>query len=194
LPRAVAIAVAVTTALYLGLAVATIGVLGPRAATDVPLAGLLSHAIGRAGPAAAAAAASVLTLGAVNACISGAASVAGQLAHAVPGSRGSAPMRRLLVAIGASGLLLMTVYGLRLGSAAALVAVPAALFLSVYLGAMAAATRVLRGPARLAPRRAGGARHARLLRLGRSHPGRRRPDRRLADTAGRPPSQHGGLP
>jgi amino acid efflux transporter len=150
LPRAVAVALAVTTALYLGLAVATIGVLGPRAATDVPLAGLLSHAIGRAGPAAAAAAAIVLTLGAVNAYINGAASVAGQLVPGVPGSRSSAAMCRLLVAIGASGLLLMTAYGLRLASAAALVAVPTALFLSVYLGAMAAATRVLHGPARLA--------------------------------------------
>ena len=50
LPRAVAIALAVTTALYLGLAVATISVLGPQAATDVPLAGLLSHAVGAAGP------------------------------------------------------------------------------------------------------------------------------------------------
>ena len=42
LPRAVAIALAATTVLYLGLAMATISVLGPRAATDVPLAGLLS--------------------------------------------------------------------------------------------------------------------------------------------------------
>ena len=57
LPRAVAIALAVTTALYLGLAIATISVLGPQAATDVPLAGLLSHAIGAAGPAVAAVAA-----------------------------------------------------------------------------------------------------------------------------------------
>ena len=105
LPRAVAIALAVTTALYLGLAVATIGVLGPRAATDVPLAGLLSQAIGPVGPAIAAVAAIVLTLGATNAYISG---------------------------------------------AAALVAVPTALFLAVYLGAMVAAIRVLPGAARLA--------------------------------------------
>src|SRR5262249_4577079 len=69
LPRAVAIALAVTTVLYRGLAVATISVLGPRAATDVPLAALLSHAIGAAGPAAAAVAAIVLTIGAVNAYI-----------------------------------------------------------------------------------------------------------------------------
>jgi amino acid efflux transporter len=150
LPRAVAIALAVTTALYLGLAVATIGVLGPRAATDVPLAGLLSHAIGTLGPDAAAVAAIVLTLGAVNAYITGAASVAGQLAHAVPGGRGSAPMLRLLVAIAVSGLLLITVYGLHLISAPALVAIPTALFLSVYVGAMAAAARMLHGRARLA--------------------------------------------
>jgi amino acid efflux transporter len=146
----VAIALAVTTALYLGLAVATISVLGPQAATDVPLAALLSHAIGTAGPDAAAVAAIVLTIGAVNAYISGAAAIAGQLAPAVPGSRRPAPMLWLLAAIAAAGLLLITAYGLRIVAAAELVAVPTALFLAVYLGAMAAAARLLRGPARLA--------------------------------------------
>jgi amino acid efflux transporter len=150
LPRAVAIALAVTTALYLGLAVATISVLGPRAATDVPLAGLLSRAVGTAGPGIAAVAAIVLTLGATNAYISGAAAMAGQLAHAGGDSRGAAPRRRLLAAIGAAGLLLIIGYGLRLVGTAALVAVPTALFLAVYLGAMAAAVRVLRGPVRVA--------------------------------------------
>jgi len=150
LPRAVAIALAVTTALYLGLAVATIGVLGPRAATDVPLAGLLSHAIGAAGPDAAAVAAVVLTLGATNAYINGAAAMAGQLARAVPGSRRSAAKARLLAAIAVAGLLLIGMYGLRIVSTTALVAVPTTLFLTVYLGAMAAAARLLRGPARLA--------------------------------------------
>jgi amino acid efflux transporter len=155
LPRAVAVALAVTTALYLGLAMATISVLGPRAATDVPLAGLLSHAAGTAGPDIAAAAAIVLTVGAINAYVSGAAALAGQLAHAVPGRRLSAPRLRLLAAIAAAGLLLITLYGLRIIGAAALVAVPTALFLAVYLGAMAAAARVLRGPARLAALPAG---------------------------------------
>jgi len=150
LPRAVAVALAFTTALYLALAVATIGVLGPRAATDVPLAALLAHAVGTAGPAVAAVAAIVLTLGATNAYISGAAAVAGQLARAVPGRHRPAPRLRLLTAIAVAGLLLITAYGLRMVSAAALVAVPTALFLTVYLGAMAAALRVLQGPARLA--------------------------------------------
>src|SRR5262245_18872220 len=146
LPRVVAIALAVTTALYLGLAIATISVLGPQAATDVPLAGLLSHAIGAAGPGIAPVAAIVLTLGATNAYINGAASMAGQLA---PGRRGHGPVFRLLAAITATGLLLIILYGLRIVSTAALVAVPTALFLAVYLGAMAAATRVLHGPVRL---------------------------------------------
>jgi amino acid efflux transporter len=150
LPRAVAIALAVTTALYLGLAVATISVLGPRAATDVPLAGLLSHAVGPAGPDVAAVAAIVLTIGATNAYISGAAAIAGQLAQATGGRRRSAPMRQLLAAIAVAGLLLIILYGLRIVGAAALVAVPTALFLTVYLGAMAAAMRVLRGAPRVA--------------------------------------------
>jgi amino acid efflux transporter len=148
LPRVVAIALAVTTALYLGLAIATIGVLGPRAATDVPLAGLLSHAIGAAGPDIATIAAIVLTLGATNAYINGAAAMAGQLTRAASGGHG--PVLRLLAAITAAGLLLIIGYGLRIVSTAALVAVPTALFLAVYLGAMTAAARVLRGPVRLA--------------------------------------------
>jgi len=113
-----------------------------RQRTDVPLAALLSHAIGAAGPDAAAVAAI--------AYISGAAAIAGQLAPAVPGSRRPAPMLWLLTAIAAAGLLLITAYGLRIVAAAGLVAVPTALFLTVYLGAMATAARLLRGPARLA--------------------------------------------
>jgi hypothetical protein len=92
----------------------------------------------------------VLTIGAINAYISGAAAIAGQLAPAVPGSRRPAPTLWLLAAVAAAGLLLITAYGLRVVAAADLVAVPTALFLSVYLGAMAAAARLLRGPARLA--------------------------------------------
>src|SRR5215813_2467863 len=73
-----------------------------------------------------------------------------QLPPAVPGSRRPAPMLWLLAAIAAAGLLLITAYGLRIVAAAELVAVPTALFLTVYLGAMVAAARLLRGPARLA--------------------------------------------
>jgi amino acid efflux transporter len=164
LPRAVAIALAVTTALYLALATATIGVLGPQAATDVPLAGLLTHVIGVAGPATAAVAAIVLTIGTTNAYINGAIVMTGELVRVHPGSRRpanrpanprpanseAAPKRLLLSAIAVTGVILLTAYGLHLVSTTALVAAPTTLFLTVYLGAMTAALRVLRGAARLA--------------------------------------------
>ena len=150
LPRVVAITLAVSSVLYLGLAVATISVLGPRAATDVPLADLLSQAIGAAGRDVAVIAAIVLTLGTTNAYINGAAAMAGQLAQVPAGAGASRPLLRLLGIITAAGLLLITLHGLRVVSTAALVAVPTALFLAVYLGAMVAAARVLHGPARLA--------------------------------------------
>jgi amino acid efflux transporter len=151
LPRVIAIALAATTALYLGLAIATTSVLGPGAATTVPLAGLLRHAIGPAGPAAAAAAAVVLTLGTTNAYITSAATMARQLTSpAAAAGRGHGPALRFLATIAAAGLLLITLYGLRLVSTASLVAVPTALFLAVYLGCMIAATRVLHGPPRTA--------------------------------------------
>ena len=49
-----------------------------------------------------------------------------------------------------SGLALIALYGLGLASPATLIALPTTLFLLVYLGCMASAVRVLRGPARLA--------------------------------------------
>jgi amino acid efflux transporter len=169
LPRVMAIALAVTTVLYLGLAVATIGVLGSGAGTLVPLAGLLRTAVGPAGTAAAAAAAVVLTLGATNAYINGAAAMASavfrlstarprpaQVGRDAAGDAGPhRPATRLLAAIAACGLLLITAYGLGLASPASLVAVPTTLFLGVYLGCMAAATRVLPGRARWAALPAG---------------------------------------
>jgi amino acid efflux transporter len=162
LTRVVAIALAVTSAVYLALAIVTIGVLGPGAATIVPLAELLQRAIGPAGTAAAAAAAVVLTLGSVNAYISGGAVMAAHLTRPPRvekqrvgteqgGSTGQAlPSPRFLAAVAASGLLLITLYGFGVVSPAALVAIPTTLFLAVYLGSMVSAVRVLRGPARWA--------------------------------------------
>ena len=162
LTRVVAIALAVTSALYLGLAIVTIGVLGSGAATIVPLAELLLRAIGPAGTAIAAVAAVVLTLGSVNAYISGGAAMAGHLTrpHRVGNERveneqvGSTsqaqPSPQFLAAVAASGLLLITLYGFGVVSPAALVAIPTTLFLAVYLGSMVSAVRVLRGPARWA--------------------------------------------
>jgi amino acid efflux transporter len=157
LPRVIAIALAATTVLYLSLAIATISVLGPGTATTVPLAGLLRAAIGPAGTAAAAAAAVVLTVGAVNAYVNGATVMARQLTSQAPppeteapvtGGRGSAAL--FLAAIAVAGLLLITLYGLGMVSTASLVTLPTTLFLAVYLASMLAAARLLRGPARAA--------------------------------------------
>jgi len=91
LPRVVAIALAVTTVVYLALAVATIGVLGRGAGTLTPLAALLQRAVGPAGTIAAAAAAIVLTLGATNAYINGAAAMARRLSPRRVTEAGIAP-------------------------------------------------------------------------------------------------------
>ena len=154
LPRVIGTALAVTSVLYLGLAVATISVLGAGAGISAPLAALLRDAAGPAGTVAAAVAAVVLTLGAVNAYVTGAAEMTGELTRsgtarplAGPATR---PAPRLLAALAGSGLALISLYGLGLASPAVLVAIPTTLFLVVYLGCMTSAVRVLRGPARLA--------------------------------------------
>jgi amino acid efflux transporter len=157
LPRVIGSALVVTSVLYLGLAIATISVLGTGAGTSAPLAALLRDAAGPAGTVAAAAAAVVLTLGAVNAYVTGAAEMVVELTRpsgartaAGPATRPARPAPRFLAAIAVSGVALISLYGLGLVSPAALVAIPTTLFLVVYLGCMASAARVLRGQARLA--------------------------------------------
>ncbi|HEX9040702.1 MAG TPA: amino acid permease [Trebonia sp.] len=159
LPRVIGIALAVTSVLYLGLAVATIGVLGmggaggAGGAAGAPLAALLHDAAGTAGTAAAAVAAVVLTLGAVNAYVSGAAEMTRELTRRGPAGPAAGPARpapRFLAAVALSGLGVIALYGAGLATPAALVALPTTLFLVVYLGCMTSAARVLRGPARLA--------------------------------------------
>ena len=169
LPRVVGITLAVTSVLYLGLAVVTIAVLGTGGGSMAPLADLLRRAIGPAGTAAGAVAAIVLTLGAVNAYVNGAAAMTGRLlggrrprrpagtaaarpaAGEADGRRPRPPGRLLLLAaIAGTGLPLIALYGVGLVSPVSLVAIPTTLFLAVYLGSMLAATRVLHGLARLA--------------------------------------------
>lgn len=152
--QVVSVTLAVTSVLYLALAVATVSVLGHQADSLVPLAGLLRSAAGPAGTAGAAVAAVVLTLGATNAYINGATAMAGSLTRRQsPGG----PARLFLAVIGVAGLLLITLYGLGVVSPASLVAVPTAFFLTVYLGCMLSAVRLLRGPARWAALPAGAA-------------------------------------
>jgi amino acid efflux transporter len=152
LPRVIGIAFAVTALIYLGLAAATVSVLGTRAGTDVPLAALLAIAIGPAGHAVAAVAAVVLTLGSTNAYLSGAAAMAAELPTRRTRSgrsTGSGP-RALLVTIALIGLAMIALYAVGLIGTAQLVAIPTTLFVSVYVGCTVSAVRVLTGAARMA--------------------------------------------
>ncbi|MEU9023474.1 APC family permease [Actinomadura sp. NPDC048394] len=169
LPRVVGAAFAVTAVLYLALAAATVGVLGPRAGSSVPLAGLLEVAVGGSGRAIAAAGAVVLTLAATNAYLTGATAMASALAGTrrgrptgtrraqAAGTRrgqvaeaGRGQAAGLVAAIAATGGLLLGLAASGLVGTAQFVAVPTALFLVVYLACMAAAVRVLRGLVRVA--------------------------------------------
>jgi amino acid efflux transporter len=155
LSRVIGLAFTVTALLYLGLAVATVSCLGRGANLAVPLADLLQLAVGPAGRAVAAAAALVLTVGSVNAYLSGATEMLHELT-AVSGRMGpngssSAPRlstRAFLAGIALAGLVLIALSALRLADTAVLVGVPTTMFLCVYLSCTASAVRLLRGPAR----------------------------------------------
>jgi amino acid efflux transporter len=143
LPRVIGAAFGVTAVLYLALAVTTIAVLGPAAATDVPLADLLVRAAGETGRVAAAVAAVVLTLGTVNAYLSGAAALARQLAGGA--GRGRAGTWPFLAASALAGLVVIGLYAAGLVGTTQLIGLPTTLFLVVYLGCTVSAARTLRG-------------------------------------------------
>ncbi|HST82028.1 MAG TPA: amino acid permease [Kineosporiaceae bacterium] len=155
LPRVILIAFVVTMIFYLGLAVSTLSVLGPQAGSATPLSDLLRVAVGPAGPAIAAVAAVALTLACTNAYLTGAAALAAALrAPAGPARRAQRPAgeresRLLQIGTGAVGLIILGGAATGLLSTTQLVALPTALFLTVYLGCTAAATRILRGGTRV---------------------------------------------
>lgn len=147
LPRIVAITLAVTSLLYLSLAAVTVAALGPDAGSSTPVAKLLVLAVGPAGVVLAGISAVVLTIGTINAYVSGAATLARTLT-----SQGDqdTPPRWLNVAILASGGVLISLLGAGVLELESLVAVPSAMFLVVYLGCTAAAWRLLPGGVRIA--------------------------------------------
>jgi amino acid transporter len=79
LPRAIACALAVVVVLYLGLAVATVGVLGTARPSDVPLADLMAAGLGAPGRTVTAALALLLTMGTMNTYVAAATRLAGAL-------------------------------------------------------------------------------------------------------------------
>ncbi len=148
LPRIIVTAFTVTATLYLGLAVATIGVLGP-AVGPTPLSDLLGVALGSAGNYVAALAAVALTLATTNAYLTGAAALADSLRRTPAPPAEPDRSHQLQYVTGAVGLLMFAATAAGLISTAQLVALPTAFFLTVYLGGTAAAVRLFTGRLRL---------------------------------------------
>lgn len=143
LPRVILLAFVITSTVYLGLAAATVAVLGPQAGSATPIADLLRIAIGPIGAVAAAVAAVALTLAATNAYLAGATEMLAALS-------GTTAARRLPLGITAVGVALLAPTAAGWVSTAQLVALPTTMFLAVYLAATAAGVRLLAGRARLA--------------------------------------------
>src|SRR6185437_1853910 len=145
LPRVIASAFAITSVVYLALAGATVGVLGPAAGSATPVADLLRIGIGQAGALAVAVVA--LTLAATNAYLSGAAEMVAALSG--PRARLGGP-RVLPLGVAGVGVVLLALTGTGWVDTTQLVALPTTMFLAVYVATTAAGVRLLTGRARLA--------------------------------------------
>ena len=150
LPRAIFGALAVVVVLYLGLAVATVGVLGTAAPSNVPLADLMAAGLGGPGRTATAALAVLLTMGTMNAYVAAATRLAGALAEerTAPGALSRPATALTLFAV--IGAALLVPLGADLVSVEALVRACSAAFVAVYVTATAAGVRLLAGAARAA--------------------------------------------
>lgn len=151
LPRATAIALVVVGVLYLGIAAASVLVLGPAAgSTEAPLAELLAIGVGGEVRVITAGAALLLTLGAMNAYFAGGAKLGAALGRdgALPAwfargsSAGEVPRRSLAVISGLSALALVIVAAARVDPRPS-VLVTTGSFALVYVLGMAAAVRLL---------------------------------------------------
>lgn len=150
-PRATAIAVVVVGVLYLGVATASILVLGPKTGSSAaPLADLLAIGIGGQARVLTAVAAMLLTLGAMNAYFAGAAKLGAALGRdgALPpwladGSQaGEVPRRSLGVICALSFVSLAVVWISGVGPRASVLLATGS-FVLVYVLGMAAAIRLL---------------------------------------------------
>jgi amino acid efflux transporter len=155
LPRAIALAFGVITALYAALAVATISVTA-GSGSRVPLADLIAVGFGRAGRDATAVLAVALTMGTMNVYTGAFAKLGASLAstRAVPvwfaGEAERSVPRRPLLALAVTGACLLAGLVAGLGSTGALVRATSACFIAVYVISLAAATRILSGGLRAA--------------------------------------------
>jgi amino acid efflux transporter len=155
LPRAMALAFAVITVLYAGLAVATIVTAATRD-SRVPLADLIAVGFGHAGRDATAVLAVALTMGTMNVYTGAAAKLAAALAgeRALPvwlaGDAHRSIPRRPLLALGATAAVLLAGLAAGISSTSDLIRATSACFIVVYVFALASAVRMLTGRLRLA--------------------------------------------
>ncbi|MFI9052697.1 APC family permease [Streptomyces sp. NPDC053427] len=151
LPRVTRNTLAVVGVLYLGLALVTVGALGPAAAgTDTPLTDLLARSVGVAARPVAAAAALFLTFGAVNSYLAGASRLGAALGRdgAAPrwlakgGEPGEVP-RRSLAVLGTAAVLLAVAARWRGAGLPVLMEATATCLAAVTLAGLAAALVLL---------------------------------------------------
>ena len=155
LPRAVAVAFGVVTVLYIGLAVATIGVTAGTQ-SRVPLADLISVGFGRAGRDATAVLAVALTMGTMNVYVGATAKLAAALARegALPlwlaGDDHRTIPRRPLYVYAPPVLVVIALVLAGVGTASQLIRATSACFIAVYVLALFSAIRILGGRDRIA--------------------------------------------
>ena len=153
LPRAMAVAFAAVTVLYMSLAVVTVGV-SATSHSRVPLADLVSVGFGHSGRTATALLAVALTMGTMNVYMGGTAKLARELSlgGALPGwlaGRERSVPWRPLVLFGSTGLPLLAALALGWLSATDLVRATSSLFIGVYVLSIASAVRILEGRSKL---------------------------------------------
>lgn len=153
LPRAIALAFAVVTALYIGLAAATIAVTA-GSGSKVPLADLISVGFGRAGRDATAVLAVALTMGTMNVYTGSSAKLGAALARdgALPrwlgGDFHRTIPRRPLLAMLVPQMALLGVLAAGGASASTFIRATSACFILVYVLALASAARITTGSLR----------------------------------------------
>jgi amino acid efflux transporter len=150
LPRAIFSALTVVVVLYLGLAIATVGVLGTAEPSRVPIADLMAAGLGSPGRTATAALALLLTMGTMNAYVAAAVKLAGALAGEREAPAALARPSRAQGLIGVVGALLLVPLAAEILSLEGLVRACSASFVAVYVTATAAGVRLLDGAPRAA--------------------------------------------
>ena len=150
LPRAMALAFAVVTVIYVGLAVATIGVTGGTN-SKVPLADLIAVGFGHTGRDATAVLAVALTMGTMNVYLGGAAKLMASLAADrdlpawLAGDAHRSVPRRPLALYTVTTVILLGLLIAGFSSTDDLIRATSACFIAVYLLAVLSATRILTG-------------------------------------------------